>query len=172
MIKYGSEKPITVTIPSVFTYTDNDFEDNGKPIERAIDLNVVDDPAALVTRALLYGWGRSLNDAKGSSESLTEDERRMNQVKRFGAIMSNQWTQGGGGGAKADPILVEVRAIIVTKTRKTLVKVTKRFKTLVDVRKAYGDVVTDMWIAAAQETIENRATLGDADDDLPDVFKD
>ena len=113
-----------------------------------------------------------MNDAKGSSESLTLPERLANQAHRLHNIIHNTWTQGGGGGAKADPILVEVRAIIVTKTKKTLVKVTKRFKTLVDVRKAYGDVVTDMWIVAAQETIENRATLGDADDDLPDVFKD
>ena len=169
MIKYDATETVTVEVPAGWTYMDSDIE-----TVHDWDLRNYDQEARnhMVTRALIYGWGRSLNDAKGSSESKTLGERVASQLARFVAITSCTWVQGGGGGAKADPILVEVRAIIVTKTKKTLVKVTKRFKTLVDVRKAYGDVVTDMWIVAAQETIENRATLGDADDDLPDVFKD
>ena len=160
MISSNATETITVEVPSVFTYTDNDFrDDDDNPVELVIDLATVEDASALVRRGLLYGWGRSLNDSKGSSDTLTVAERMSNQAKRLAAILSNTWTVGGGGGAKADPLFTELRAILQIVRKESANKVVKAFKTRADVVTAYGATQTEIWEAAAKESIALRAKL-------------
>ncbi len=170
-MRFDETETVTVKVPAVFTYTDADFKDedgNGK--EYVIDLaslkQVGGDVRAVVTRALLYGWGRALNDAKGSSDTKTEAERMESQGKRYNAIMADTWTVGGGGGAKLDPVFVELRAILQLVRKEAAGAVAKAFKNETDVRKAYGDTATDMWLAAAKKSVLARAALASVEVDV------
>ena len=103
-----------------------------------------------------------MNDAKGSSEALTETVRRDNQAKRFKAIMDNTWTQGGGGGAKLDPVLVELRAVMQVARAKVGAKAKDAPKSLADIRKAYGTPLVDAWLEAAKAAVLLRIRIADA----------